>query len=147
MFGTTQLDRGMANTLYPLGKQAFLSGAIDLTSATVKVAMVTSSYSYSSSHQYYSDVTPGSNVVGTPQTLASKTVTNGVFDAADISFVSLSATATINYLVVYKDSGSNSTSPLIALLDSGTGLPISLTTSVTEVDVVWDNGSNKVFSL
>ena len=58
----------MANAIYPKAKEAFLSGSINLTSDTIKCALVktSSGYTYSSAHQYYSDLTPGSNVFGTP---------------------------------------------------------------------------------
>ncbi len=137
----------MANALYPKGKQAFLSGSIDMTTATIKIAMATNGYTYNGSHQFYSDITPGSNVVGTPQTLGSISVTSGVFNAANPSFTGLSSSSTIQAFVIYKDTGVSSTSPLIAYIDTGTGLPIVLTTAITEVDVTFDTGSNKIFAL
>ena len=76
----------MANALYPKWKQALLEFTAnnDLDGQTVKVALVTSGYTYSSSDQYYSSVS--ASVVGTPQTLGSKTFTDGVFDAADVLY-------------------------------------------------------------
>jgi hypothetical protein len=48
-------------------------------------------------------------------------------------------------LVIYKDTGMASTSPLIAYIDTATGLPY--TPSGGNIDVAWDNGSNKIFKL
>jgi hypothetical protein len=136
----------MANALYDLGRQKFLEGSIAYLTDTIKVALVKSNYTPSlTTHEFYADVTPGSNVVGTPQTLASKTSTSGVADAADVTFTAPSSGATVSYLLIYKDTGSNATSPLIALLDTATGLP--LTTNGGDVNLVWDNGSSKILKL
>jgi hypothetical protein len=57
----------MANALYDKGRQAFLEGSIAYLTDTIKVALVTNGYTPNlSTHQFYSDLTPGSNVVGTP---------------------------------------------------------------------------------
>jgi hypothetical protein len=48
-------------------------------------------------------------------------------------------------LVIYKDTGSAATSPLIAYIDTATGLPV--TPNGADVTVTWDNGSNKIFKL
>lgn len=54
-------------------------------------------------------------VVGTPQTLTSPTITNGVADAADVTFTSVSGN-TVEALALYKDTGSEATSKMIALI-------------------------------
>lgn len=111
----------MASTLYPIGKKAILDGGIALLTDTIKVALLdTGTVAYNAAHDFYDDVSAG--VVGTPQTLASKTTTGGVFDAADVTFTAVSG-ATVEALVIYKDTGTPSTSRLIAFIDTGTGLP------------------------
>lgn len=116
----------MANTLYPLYKALILApggSGVDLSADTIKVALVdTGTYTYSSAHQFYSSV---SGVVGTPVTLASKTVTSGAFDAADITFTGV-AGATVETLIFYKDTGVAGTSNLIYYMDVVTsGLPVT----------------------
>ena len=133
----------MANAIYPKAKEAFLNGEIDLTDNTIKVALVdTGTYTYSTAHDFYNDV---SGVLGTPVALASKTVTSGVFDAADCTFSTPSAGTTIEALIIYKDKGNTATSNLIAYIDTGTGLPF--TSNGADIDIVWDSGSNKIFAL
>lgn len=130
----------MASVIYPKGKEAFLSGSIDLTSATIKAALVdTGTYTYSSAHDFYNDV---SGVVGTPVTLGSKTVTNGAFDAADSTFSAVTGN-TVEAIIIYKDTGVSSTSPLIAYIDSGTGLPVQ--PNGGDISVTWH--SSGLFSL
>jgi hypothetical protein len=134
----------MANAVYPLCKQAFLSGNINVTSDTIKAVLVSTAYTYSATHQYLSDL--GANTIGTAVTMTSVTDTNGVLNASSpFSFTGLSSTASAN-LVYYKSTGTSSTSPLIAFFDTGTGLPVALT-GVTEVDVTIDAGSNHIFAL
>jgi len=133
----------MANALYNKGRQAFLDGSISWSSDTIKLALVTSSYSPNlSTDQYYSTVSAA--VIGTPQTLSSKTSTDGVADAADVTFASV-PTGAVTYLVLYKDTGTASTSPLIACMDTETGLPFS--TNGGSVTITWDSGSTKIFKL
>jgi hypothetical protein len=48
-------------------------------------------------------------------------------------------------VVLYKDTGDETTSPLIACLDSVTGLPITPTGA--DVLLHWDNGASKIFKL
>jgi len=133
----------MANAIYPKAKEAFLNGQIDISDDTIKVALVdTGTYTYSTAHDFYDDV---SGVLGTPVALSSKTVTSGVFDAADCTFSTPTAGTTIEALIIYKDTGTASTSNLIAYIDTGTGLPF--TSNGADVDIVWDSGSNKIFAL
>ncbi len=125
----------MANALYPSYKQLLLGAGLNLTSLTIKAALVdTGVVSYSSAHDNYDDISAG--VIGTPQTLGSKTVTSGVFDAANVSFTGLTSAPTIEAVVLYYDSGTPSTSTLICWIDSATGLPASA--GSTQVDVTWD---------
>lgn len=134
----------MANVLYPLAKQAFLAGDLDMDANDIKVSLVLSTYTYSASHQYRSSITSYEN--GTSANLASKTVTNGVFDAADTSLTATAASA-CNALVIFQDSGSAATSRLIAYIDTPTsGLPF--TPSISQnVPITWDSGANRIFAL
>lgn len=133
----------MANALYPKWKQALLEFTAnnDLDGQTVKVALVTAGYTYSSTDQYYSSVS--ASVVGTPQTLGSKTFTDGVFDAADVTFTSVSG-AQVVALVIYIDTGNSATSPLVAFIDTGvTNLPV--TPNGGDIAITWN--ASGIFSL
>lgn len=137
----------MASALYPTAKASFLNQnpSIDLDTDTIKVALVNTStdYTYSSAHQYYSSVTHYSGT--TDQTLTSITTTGGVFDAADATFtsVAISGSKTVQALVIYKDTGSAATSPLIAYIDGFT----AVTPNGGNITVTWDNGASKIFAL
>jgi len=124
----------MANALYPKAKEQFLQGGINMSSGTIKATLVdTGTYTYSSAHQWLSDL---SGIVGTPQTIGSKTFTNGTFDGSDVSFP-LVAGSSAEAIVIYLDTGVAGTSPLLSYQDSGvTGLPV--TPSGGNINIVWD---------
>lgn len=134
----------MSNALYGKGKEKLLSGSINLPSDTIKAALVSSSYTPNfSTHEFYSDIS--ANVLDTPETLGSKTVTLGVFDAADPTFAAVAAGSTAKAVVLYKDTGLAASSPLLAYIDTITGFPLA--TNGGDVAIQWDNGANKIFSL
>jgi len=121
----------MSVQLYPLGKQALL-GAVDLSANNVKVALLSNAYTYSAAHQFYSDVSGSS--LGVSANLSSKTITNGVFDAADTSVVA-TATATVGSWIVYQDTGTAGTSPVILFYDGLGVITISAAGSTSAVAV------------
>jgi hypothetical protein len=128
----------MANAIYPLWKQSLLQFAANnnLSTGTVEVALVdTANYTYSAAHQFFSSI-PGAAIIGTPQVLGSKTFTNGVFDAADVTFNNVTG-ASVEALVIYIDTGTAATSPLVAFIDTGvTGLPV--TPNGGNISITWN---------
>lgn len=135
----------MANTLYDAARQRFLEAQINWLSDTMKVILVdTGSYTpQTATHQYLSDVSGSSRIAG-PVTLTAKTTTGGAADAADVTFTSVSGPS-IEAIIIYSDTGTESTSPLIAYIDTATGLPI--TPNGGDIIVTWDNGVNKIFKV
>lgn len=142
----------MANALYGKGKEKLLSSTsgISLDTDTIKAALVTSAYTPNlSTDEFYTSISAllvgGASATMNTQTLGSKTITLGVFDAADITYPAVTTGITAKYVVLYKDTGVAGTSPLIACLDIITGFP--LTTNGGDVTIQWDNGAFKIFSL
>ena len=130
----------MASALYPKFKEALLGGSINLSSDTIKCILVDAAdYTYNASHQFYSSV-PGAARVGTAQALASKSITNGVFDAADVTFTAVTGDPT-EAVVIYKEGGTDASSPLIAYIEG------SVTPNGGDITVQWDNGASKIFAL
>lgn len=126
----------MANKIYPKYKEALLdaSSNSDLNDGTVKVALVdTGTYTYSDAHDFYDDL---SGVVGTDQTIANTTVTNGLFDGDNVTFTGVSGSS-VEALVIYIDTGTASTSRLVAYIDTGvTGLPV--TPNGGDITITWN---------
>lgn len=135
----------MANTLYDYARQRFLEGQLNWLTDTIKVYLVdTGAYTPQTAiHQYLADIPLSARIAG-PVTLTSKSTTGGAADAADCTFTSVSG-ATIEAIVIYKDMGSEATSPVIAYIDTATGLPI--TPNGGDIIVTWDNGTNKIFKV
>lgn len=134
----------MANALYDKGREKFLTGALSYSGDTIKVALVdTALYTVNlATDEFFSTIS--SAVVGTPQTLSSKTTTSGIADAADVTYTAVTG-ATCEAVVIYKDTGVAGTSPLIAYIDTATNLPV--TPNGGNITVQWDNGTNKIFKL
>ncbi|EIU4337599.1 hypothetical protein ABZQ74_06570 [Pseudomonas aeruginosa] len=135
----------MANTLYDKGRQRFLEAQFNWLTDTIKVVMVdTGAYTPNfTTHEFLSDI-PSSSRITTPVTLTGKATTSGAADANDVTFPSVSG-ASIEAIIIYKDTGTEGTSPLIAYIDTATGLPI--TPNGGDIIVTWDNGTNKIFKL
>jgi hypothetical protein len=125
----------MANAIYPLYKQALLDGSAntDINDLTVKVALVdTGVYTYSAAHEFLTSLT---GVVGTAQTIAATTVTNGLFDGDNVTYSGVTGNS-VEALVIYIDTGTAGTSRLVAYIDSGvTGLPV--TPNGGDITVTW----------
>lgn len=136
----------MANTLYDFGRQRFLEGQFNWLTDTIKVLLVnTNAYTPQTAiHQYLSDINASARIAG-PVTLTGKATTGGAADGADCTFTSVGGGSPIHAIVIYRDTGSEGTSPLIAFIDTATGLP--LTPNGGDVIVTWDNGVNKIFKV
>lgn len=135
----------MANTLYDAARKRFLEAQINWQTDTIKVLLVdTSAYTpQTQTHEYLSDISTSARIAG-PVTLTSKATAGGAADAADVTFTSVSG-ASIEAIVIYSDTGTEATSPLIAYIDTATGLPI--TPNGGDIIVTWDKIINKIKSL
>jgi len=125
----------MANVLYDSAKEAFLSGDIDLTTDDIRVILVDlADYTFSALHDFLDDVPAGAREE-VSAALGSKTVTNGVFDSANTVFTAAAGDES-EALILYKHTGVEATSNLIAFYDTGVGnMPIILNGSNVDVTV------------
>lgn len=117
----------MANAIYPLYKQALMQADtnVDIVTGDTKATLVdTDVYTYSAAHQFESDL---SGVVGTAQSLTTKSVgTDGSFDSDNPTWSAVSAGTTVEAIVLYIDTGTPTTSRLVAYIDTDqSGLPFS----------------------
>lgn len=128
--------------VYPKGGEKMLSGAINFSADTIKAVALPSSYGYNAAHEFLADV---GTVIGAAQTMTSKSITSGVFDAADVPLVALAAGGTLASILIYKDTGSAATSPVLLHLTDVPGLPLA--TNGAGITVRWSDGASKIFSL
>lgn len=115
----------MADVIYNAFKKNIMNGGIDLDTNTMKVMLVTSSYTPDQdTHEDRADVTnevsgPGYTTGG--ETIANGAVTQdntdneGVYDGDDVTWSS--STITARGAVIYKSTGTASTDLLVCYLD------------------------------
>ena len=128
----------MANAIYDKFRQARMTADtnIDLENEDVRVILVDAAdYTFSQAHDFLDDV-PGAARVAVSGAMTGKTVTDGAFDAADVTFTAVSGDQS-EALIIYRHTGTESTSRLIAYIDTGvTGLPV--TPSGADITVTWN---------
>lgn len=127
----------MANLFYPKGKEqalALLCGVGTKPTGTLKAALIdTGVYVYNAAHDFFNDI---SGVVGTPVAISTPTFTNGVLDGADVTFPALSGN-TAEAILIFFDTGTPTTSPLIVFMDTGIGgLPVQ--PNGGDVSITWN---------
>lgn len=111
-----------------MGDTAQIGTAINLASDTVKLMLLTSSHTPDVDAEVFIDDV-SANEIAASGTYSAGGVTltctgstddtddEGVFDATDVSITG--ATITARYAAIYKDTGTPSTSPIIAVIDFG----------------------------
>lgn len=121
----------MASQLFPKGAGHLLgaSTAIDYTANNMKVLFY--SGAITTTWEFVSDLT-GASIIARSGNLAGKTTTNGVADANDITVTSVSGSA-FTHVILYADTGTDSTSRLLAVFDVA-----SFTPSGGDVNVVFN---------
>ena len=134
----------MANALFDSGREGHLDGTIIESSGDIRVMLVKSTYAFSATHKFLADLGVVDN--GRSASLASKTVTAGVFNAASTSITATAAVA-CGSLVIFQHTGSDATARVIAYIDTpASGLPMTPAASQV-LTVNWDTGANKIFKL
>lgn len=100
----------MASFVYNEGAESLLDGSINWASDTIKARLIASS---ASPNKDDDDLASGYTAIGTDQTLGSKTRTKDdandrvVYDAADLTFPSVTTGSTVGFCILYKDDGGN----------------------------------------
>lgn len=136
----------MANSLFDLGRAAFLTADIDMAVDDIIVLLVEAAlYTPNlTTHDFHADI-PGGAIIATSNPLSSKTTTAGVFDAADELLAAVPAGQQGDYLILVQDTGVSATSRLIGLIDTGTNLPV--TPNGGDINIAWSSGASKIFKL
>lgn len=114
-------------TVYNGAKGKLMTASINLSSDTIKVALCSSSYTPNIDTQvFFSDIS--NEVTGTGYTAGGATLTTksvtvdttndlAYFDADDATWAA--STITARYAIIYKSTGTGSTSPLLGYVDFG----------------------------
>ena len=134
----------MANSLYDAGRDGFLGGDNDWDSDHRVILHDDADDTVSLSvDDFLNDVASAARVA-VSGALATPTHAAGVADAADKTLTAVTGDPS-ERLVIYQHTGTESTSDLVASIDTATGLPV--TPNGGDITITWDNGSNKIFKL
>lgn len=146
----------MASFWYDLGLQAFAAAAVNWGTGsggdTIKFMLVqitgggTPYTANQSTDQFVTDIPSGAIAARSPA-MTTKVLADGILGAADFVFSTVTFAHACGALVVYKDTGSDATSPLLMYLDSAnySGLPI--TPSGGNINVTLSPTGNLIASL
>lgn len=127
------------NYLYDTGREGILDDSIACITDNIKGAIVTTSYTPNQATDKFVS-TPAANIVARTGNLTSKSATGGVFNGTIPLMTAVTGSACV-YFMLYKDTGSDATSRLIALYD------ISYTPSGNDLQIAFSTGANKAFKL
>ena len=135
----------MANGLYDRGRQGFLDGEIDWGADNIKIALIDEADDTPdlAADEDWADRAAAARVA-TSGNLSSKTVTDGVADAADVTLSSVTGDQSES-IDFFQDTGTEATSLMIANVDTATGLPV--TPGGGDITIQFDDGANKIFKL
>lgn len=135
----------MANALFDKGREAFLGGDLDWDAHTIKLMFVDHADDTPNvaTDDFLDDILAAARVA-ISGAFTTKTKTNGVADADDVTLSAVTGDQ-FESMVIFRDTGVEGTSSLIAYIDTATGLPA--TPGGGDITVRWDNGANKIFKL
>ena len=135
----------MANALYDKGREGFLDGSIDWDTNDTRIILIDEADdTIDLAVDDNLDDRAAASRVATSGAMASKTATNGVADAADVTWTAVTGDPSES-IDGYKHTGTESTARLIFNIDTATGLPV--TPNGGDITAQWDNGANKIFKL
>ena len=138
----------MANALFDQGREDFLAGTLDWDADEFRLGLVddTDVTFDLTVNDFWDDLVAGLvHANAESDALGSKTVTDGVADAADKTWSAITGDAA-DYVICFKETGTDNTSNLVFALDSATtGIPV--TPNDGDITIAFDSGANKIFRL
>lgn len=136
----------IGNRLYPSGRYGFATALVDWEGDTLGVVACDDGYTYNDAHDFLDDVAGAARIF--TFTAAGADATGGVLDLADHTEPLVPAGDTITRLIIFKDTGVEATSRLIAYIDENADTtPLSVATTGGNVEITWPNGTHKITRL
>lgn len=138
----------MASGLYDFGRNEFALGNIDWVVDDIRCILIdTADYTVDLAlHQDLADIPGAARVATMGASLANKSTpdNDGACDADNVTFTSVTGDES-EALVIYKHTGTEATSTLIAYIDSATGLPV--TPNGGDIVIQWQATTPYIFKL
>lgn len=136
----------MSNFVYTKAKEALLNGDIDVLANSLRVIIANSSYIPDEDNDQFVQDILTSAIKYRTAALVDVSSDNGILDANDLQIPNYPGDA-FKALIIYVDSGLDSTSRLLAYIDESPGLPFTGSVSEVSFYIVWSNGPTKIISL
>lgn len=117
----------MVNAIYGLARQKWAGALLDWSTHAIHVDLIDlADYTLSiTANEFHSTTTvPTAARVATFGPLTSKTLALGVLDAADVTMPTVTGDQS-EALIIWRNTGSDATSPLLIYIDAATGLPVT----------------------
>jgi len=135
----------MANALYDFGRESILGGDIQVDTDDIRCILIDEADDTIdlALDQDVADRAAAARVA-TSGAFTSKTITAGVFDAADVTLSTVTGDQSES-IDIYKHTGVDATALLICNIDTATGLPV--TPNGGDIVIQWDSGANRIFKL
>jgi hypothetical protein len=139
----------VANAVYDKARNGFLRGDISWKNGgdTFRAYLVDiqggAGYTVDLANDEFLDDIPALALISFVA-LAPADPVGGVADAADVTFLAVTG-AVSEAIVIVKWVTNAADSPLVAYIDSATGLPV--TPNSGDIQIAWDSGANKIFKL
>jgi hypothetical protein len=135
----------MANKLYPEGAEFISKAAINFSTADLRIALLTSGYTYSAAHNFLDDcsggyigafnATPPAASGFSPQ-LTSVVVSNGNVTAGNVTIAAVASGSTVTQWVLYENNASDTAAKLIMHQDvDGSAASFSIPTNGGDITI------------
>lgn len=139
----------MANALYDLGRQKFLSGGADWDTDDIRIALVKAGYTQNLATDEFMS-TPAANIPSSTwrsSAIATPTVAAGVAGHAAKTLTAVAADSgnSATRILYYKYNAADASAALLVYIDTATGLPVI--PNGGDISITPDAGANKVFKL
>ena len=135
----------MANALYDKGREDYLGADNDWDADDIRLIFIDEADdTIDLAVDDFLDDRAAPSRVAVSGSFAGKTKVAGVADANDVTVNTVTGDV-FESIDIYAHTGTDSTSSLLANIDTATGLPC--TPGGGNITVAWDNGANKIFKL
>lgn len=117
----------MSSQLYPKAREKFLTAQLSWLSGAYRAVLLPESYSPDFDDEFLSDIFEGVRIA-TSNNISGRTATGGVASSAAINFGTIVDSRLAAKIIIYKDTGIETTSDLVCFLDTESlqGAPVTL---------------------
>lgn len=133
-----------ADTLYNNARALLLQAGLNWLTDVIRVVLIdTTRYTFDPTHQFVTDVSPGAIIFTSPPLSGKSITSDGAATAANLVVDSLTNANPVGALIIYKDTGTPGTSPLLAYIQNYSNLPATLAGGT--FTVLWPSDINRIF--